>query len=75
MPTGSLPNTRDGLEAAGYKFSTNGKCRGCPAQIQWFVTPGKRWMPFDMPDEKGEFLNHWASCPSRKSFKGRDQSR
>lgn len=65
----ALPNTRAGLEAAGYKYSTKGKCRGCPAQIQWFVSPKKQWMPFDMPDEKGEFINHWATCPSRKSFK------
>lgn len=71
----AFPNTREGLIEAGYTFSTKGKCRGCPAEIQWFVTPIKRWMPFDMPDDKGEFLNHWATCPARKSFKGKDQSR
>lgn len=70
-----FPNTRDGLIEAGYKFRTLGNCRGCPAKIQWYVIPGKRWMPFDMPDDKGELLNHWATCPSRKSFKGKDQSR
>lgn len=70
-----FPNTRDGLIDAGYKFSRLGKCSGCPAQIQWYVTPGKRWMPFDMPDANGEFLNHWATCPASKSFKPVDKSK
>jgi hypothetical protein len=65
----ALPKTREGLEAAKYRYSTQGKCRGCPAQIQWYVTPNGSWMPFDMPDEKGEFENHWGTCPGRKSFK------
>lgn len=64
-----LPKTRGGLAAAGYKYSTKGKCRKCPATVQWFVTPSKAWMPFDMPDVNGEFENHWATCPAAKDFK------
>jgi len=64
-----LPRTREGLEAAGYKYSTRGKCRKCPASVQWFVTPNAAWMPFDMPGPDGEFDNHWATCPARESFK------
>lgn len=69
MNKSPLPKTREGLEAAGYKFSTKGTCSGCRAEVQWFVTPLKRWMPFDMPGPDGEFLNHWATCPQRDRFK------
>ncbi len=65
----ALPNTRESLTATGYKFCTNGKCRKCPAQIQWFVTPKNAWMPFDMPTADGSFENHWATCPAAKAFK------
>lgn len=64
-----LPRTREGLEAVGYKFSTMGSCRGCGVQIQWYVTPEKKWMPFDRANQMGEFENHWGSCPARQRFK------
>jgi hypothetical protein len=64
-----LPNTHQSLVAAGYTFSSKGQCRKCPALIQWYTTPAKKWMPFDMPNADGEFENHWATCPAREAFK------
>ncbi len=64
-----FPRTIEALEAAGYRYGTNGQCRGCGSQIQWFSTPAQKWMPFNMPNQMGEFDNHWSTCPVRGRFK------
>ena len=63
--------TRASLEAKGYRFSSKGICKGCKADVQWYVTPKSAWTPMNMPDAEGKFENHWATCPSAKSFKKR----
>ncbi len=63
----SLPRTREGLEAEGYKYSTRGKCKACQADIEWWVTPKKAWMPFNKDLEV-----HWVTCPYRDRFKGKN---
>jgi hypothetical protein len=62
----ATPKTREDLEAAGYIFLDQAKCRGCGAAIVWFSTPKGKRMPFD----RATFEPHWASCPQAKEFKG-----
>lgn len=58
--------TRADLEAAGYEFLEEGRCRGqhCKAVILWFRTPRDKRMPID----PGTFAPHWSTCPDSKNF-------
>lgn len=58
MPFPPIPNTEQGLEAAGYVFEGTGKCRGCGEEIAWYRTPtGNR-----IPLEEGTLIPHPTSC-------------
>jgi hypothetical protein len=61
----SKPKTRAELEAAGYDFLNQAKCRGCGAAILWFSTPKGKRMPFDA----ATLEPHWATCPQAEEFK------
>ena len=32
------PVTSDELKAEGYEYDNDGTCRGCQAQIEWWIT-------------------------------------
>ncbi len=39
----ALPDTRDDLEAVGYRYLSTSICRTCGKDLNWFQTPnGKR---------------------------------
>ena len=61
----ALPKTHEGLDAAGYRFSGEGTCRGCDARILWYKTPKDRPIPLD-PET---FEPHWGSCPQAAEFR------
>lgn len=47
-----LPDTKEELEAAGYVFDNEAKCRGatCGAMIEWWIAPGpkKKLLPMSV---------------------------
>ena len=50
----ALPETREGLEAAGYVFDNESYCSGkdCRAPIEWWISTSGRKMPFSVIDVK-----------------------
>jgi hypothetical protein len=66
-----FPKDRDALIAAGYTFENHGVCRGCHAEVEWYTTPAGRKAPFDlMPKGDSPAINHFATCPEAKAFRG-----
>lgn len=56
----AYPTTIEEMKQQGYKFSGEGECRSCGADIEWWETPrGKK-----MPTNHGTAEPHWSTCPS-----------
>jgi hypothetical protein len=65
-----FPKTRDALIAAGYRFDNHAKCRGCQAEIEWWITPKGSKMPFDLMQRgESEAIAHFATCPAAEEFR------
>jgi len=66
----AFPKTLDEMNAVGYKFDNHATCRGCGADIEWWITPRGSKLPMD-PMERGssEAVSHFATCPESDSFK------
>jgi hypothetical protein len=71
-----LPNTSEGLKAAGYQYKGDAHCRGCGATIEWWFTPNARNMPFSIvkadPAVEGDYekrVAHWTDCPRAGDFR------
>ena len=80
-----LPETKEGLEAAGYVFDNEGVCRGCGEVVEWWVTNNGKRMPMSVValDVHGEVVesgsltrpfrfarrSHFASCPQAEDFR------
>jgi hypothetical protein len=69
----AFPKTLDEMKAAGYKFDNDATCRGCGADIEWWITPRGRKIPMD-PMTKGasQAVSHFATCNDSESFRKRD---
>ena len=77
----ALPQTRNGLEAIGYKYTGEGTCRGCGVPLLWFLTthrnpatgePKKLCFHIEKGSEDSEnriLIPHFASCPNAKDFR------
>jgi hypothetical protein len=70
----AIPDTRDGLESLGYKYTGSSACRGCGAEMQWFETPRGKKMPMSAvsgteDDESQKLEAHWTVCPNAKDFR------
>ena len=59
-----FPKTEVELKEQGYRFVSQGKCRGCHADIEWWDTPKNKLIPLD----PGTMEPHWATCPNRDEF-------
>ena len=69
-----FPNTRREMEAAGYHYTGEGRCRGCGATMLWFETPNKKNIPMSVVEgtenKENRILEpHWQSCPEADSFR------
>jgi hypothetical protein len=65
-----FPKTFEALQAAGYRFDNHAKCRGCSADIEWWITPTGKKIPMDlMPEPTSEAKPHWATCPNAEDFR------
>lgn len=60
-----FPKTDTELEAAGYAFESKDKCRGCKADIEWWLTPKQKHIPLDA----GTMEPHWSTCPEADQFR------
>jgi hypothetical protein len=73
----AIPDTSDGLKAAGYEYSDDGTCRGCGTQIEFWITPRGKKMPFNTKivgtlaeGNRREVLEcHFVSCPEADRFR------
>jgi hypothetical protein len=49
----------------GYVFSNHANCRSCKAEIEWWETPTKKKMPFDlMLTGNAPAITHFTTCPN-----------
>jgi hypothetical protein len=62
-----FPKNDTGLVEAGYEFDNRAHCRGCGAEIEWWITPRKRKIALD----PGTLEPHWATCPNADQFRRR----
>ena len=60
-------NSREELEAAGYRYEGAGICKGesCGRLIEWWRTPKGKTIPLD-PDT---LEPHWSTCVNAKEFR------
>lgn len=77
----AIPDKKEDLEAMGYMFDNEAKCRGCGATIEWWITPRGKKMPMSVrevkDDQKGVFapverfarIPHWTDCPNAADFR------
>ena len=64
----SFPETRSGLEAAGYQFLNRTRCRACPATIEfWRKVPNAPMPMEELPD--GRIISHFRVCPQAERFR------
>ncbi len=80
-----IPEKKADLEAMGYVFDNEAKCRGCEAAIEWWITPNGKKMPMSvLPlDAQGQKIigasltpvyeyvrrPHFADCPKASEFR------
>ena len=76
-----LPTSREGLRDAGYEYTGDGVCRGCGAELEWWITPNDKHMPFELiavhkdpnnetsPVVRFDRIAHWSRCPEHKQFR------
>lgn len=83
----AVPETLEDLKAAGYVFDNEGICKGCGAEIEWFITPNGRKSPMSVVplDKSGAVVqpgslvrpfrfvrrSHFSDCPNREDFRKR----
>ncbi len=61
------PQSAVDLDKAGYRYVSNGICRGCQSEIAWYRTPKSKMMPMSHV-AGGMLISHFADCPNRKAF-------
>lgn len=65
-----FPQTADELKAAGYKFDNDATCRGCGADIEWWITPRGKKLPMDPMDTgTAKAVPHWGTCSDAPLFR------
>ncbi len=76
----AIPETKEALEAAGWLFDNDGRCRACHEPIEWWITPkgGKAPMTvqikkagegFFAPAKELIRVSHFAVCPNADEFR------
>lgn len=77
----AIPEKREDLEALGYVFDNDARCRGCGAAIEWWITPKGKKMPMSVkeardpakgalaPIESFRRVPHWTDCPNAEDFR------
>lgn len=67
-----FPRDRDAMIEQGYRFDNHATCRGCKADIEWWITPKGKKMPFDLMVEGSSLSKpHHSTCPNADDFRKR----
>ena len=67
-----FPATFAALKAAGYRFDNHARCKGCGEEIEWWITPKEKKMPFNlMPADDSPAVTHFTTCPDAEEFRRR----
>lgn len=61
----AFPKTDTELTQQGYEFESKTRCRGCGAEIEFWLTPNGKHIPLD----PGTLEPHWSTCPNAKDFR------
>lgn len=80
-----IPEKREDLVSAGWVFDNEAKCRGCGAEIEWWILPNGKKMPMRVwtLDEQGQVIppgslfrpfrfvrrSHFSDCPNAADFR------
>jgi len=80
-----VPETKEGLETAGWVFDNEGVCRGCGAPVEWWISVNGKKCPMSVVplDERGEVVppgsllrvlrfvrrSHFGDCPNAQDFR------
>jgi hypothetical protein len=76
----AIPESRADLEALGYVFDNEARCRGCGAAIEWWLTPKGKKMPMSVkevretdspvsPVKEWRRIPHFSDCPKVADFR------
>lgn len=76
----AIPETKEGLEAAGWVFDGEARCRGCKEPIEFWITNKGNRMPmtvqikrqgegFFAPAKELIRVSHFAVCPNADEFR------
>jgi hypothetical protein len=76
----AIPETKEALEAAGWVFDNEGRCRACREPIEWWISPAGKKAPMTVQvkkDGEGFFakslglirVSHFAVCPNADEFR------
>lgn len=61
-----FPTMIEELEAAGYTFENDARCK-CGTAIEWWNTPRGKMMPIEVDGD--EIVPHWSNCPNASEFR------
>jgi hypothetical protein len=65
-----FPKTYDELIHGGYVYSGQARCKDCNERIEWWITPEKHAMPFDLIiDPSVPVSPHLATCSHVEQFR------
>lgn len=70
----NFPDTRRDMEAVGYHYTGESKCRSCGEPMLWFETPRGKKIPMSVvsgteSEEHRRLEPHWKSCPEADNFR------
>jgi len=74
----AIPETKEGLEEAGYVYDNDAVCRGCRQAIEWWITPKGKKMPMSVIEVRESLVKpvecirrvpHWTDCPNAQDFR------
>lgn len=60
-----FPRTPEEMVARGYQYDNDNVCRGCGADIEWWITPNGKKLPVNV----GTAEPHWSTCPDADRFR------
>ena len=79
----AIPTKKEDLEALGYLFDNDARCRACGVPIEWWITPNGKKMPMSVREVKDESkafpqpvlrlerIPHFSDCPNAADFRSK----
>jgi hypothetical protein len=69
-----FPATRLQLQAARYRYMYFRPCKRCGVEIEFWLTPSKKWAPLERMKDDPEHrrISHFSTCPFANEFRRTD---